>query len=424
MAIPPDALATLIYTSGTTGVPKGVMLTHGNLTSNALAANEILSVGATDVCLSVLPLSHAFERNAGYYVMLGAGATIAYAENFDTIGPNLKEIRPTVMLAVPRLYEKMYARILERALSGGAVKKRIFLWARRTAEEWADCTLEKRPVSMGLALRYRIASRLVFSKLIAQTGGRLRFFVSGAAPLLPEIAKFFYAAGLPVLEGYGLTETSPVISVNPLEAPRVGTVGVILPGIDVKIAEDGEILVRGPNIMHGYYGQPLKTREVLEEDGWFHTGDIGEVTDGYLRITDRKKDIIVTAGGKNIAPQLIENRVKASPFVSNVVMIGDKRKFPIVLIVPEAAALRNWAKERNLASDDVHALLQLPDVTAKIEREVMVNLRDLASYQIPKKVVIVEDDFTVENGALTPSMKVKRHVVEERYREQIDACYE
>ena len=424
MAIPPDALATLIYTSGTTGVPKGVMLTHGNLTSNALAANEILSVGATDVCLSVLPLSHAFERNAGYYVMLGAGATIAYAENFDTIGPNLKEIRPTVMLAVPRLYEKMYARILERALSGGAVKKRIFLWARRTAEQWADCTLEKRPVSMGLALRYRIASRLVFSKLIAQTGGRLRFFVSGAAPLLPEIAKFFYAAGLPVLEGYGLTETSPVISVNPLEAPRVGTVGVILPGIDVKIAEDGEILVRGPNIMHGYYGQPLKTREVLEEDGWFHTGDIGEVTDGYLRITDRKKDIIVTAGGKNIAPQLIENRVKASPFISNVVMIGDKRKFPIVLVVPEAAALRNWAKERSLASDDVHALLQLPDVTAKIEREVMVNLRDLASYQIPKKVVIVEDDFTVENGALTPSMKVKRHVVEERYREKIDACYE
>ncbi len=424
MAIPPDALATLIYTSGTTGEPKGVILTHGNLTSNALAAIEVLPVGANDLCLSVLPLSHAFERNAGFYVMLGAGATIAYAENFNTIGPNLKEIRPTVMLAVPRLYEKMYARILERALSGGAVKKRIFLWARRTAEAWADCKLEKRPVPMGLALRYRIASRLVFSKLIAQTGGRLRFFISGAAPLLPEIAKFFYAAGLPVLEGYGLTETSPVISVNPLEAPRVGTVGVILPGIDIKIAEDGEILVRGPNIMHGYYGKPEQTREVLEENGWFHTGDIGEVTDGYLRITDRKKDIIVTAGGKNIAPQLIENRVKARPFVSNVVMIGDKRKFPIVLIVPEAAALRNWAKERNLASDDVHALLQLPDVTAKIEREVMVNLRDLASYQIPKKVVIVEDDFTVENGALTPSMKVKRHVVEERYREKIDACYE
>ncbi|MCH6547822.1 MAG: AMP-binding protein, partial [Gemmatimonadetes bacterium] len=265
---------------------------------------------------------------------------------------------------------------------------------------------------------------LVFSKLIAQTGGRLRSLCSFAAPLLPEIAKFFYAAGLPVLEGYGLTETSPVISVNPLEAPKFGTVGVILPGIDIKIAADGEILVRGPNVMRGYYQQPAKTREVLDEDGWFQTGDIGNLTDRYLSITDRKKDIIVTAGGKNIAPQLIENRVKASPFISNVVMIGDKRKFTIVLIVPETDAIRRWAKERNLASDDVHTLLQLPDVTAKIEREVMVNLRDLASYQMPKKVVIVEDDFTVENGALTPSLKVKRHVVEERYREKIEACYE
>jgi long-chain acyl-CoA synthetase len=424
MAIPPDALATLIYTSGTTGEPKGVMLTHGNLTSNALAAMEVLSIGATDTCLSVLPLSHAFERTAGLYVMLAAGATIAYAESIKTIGPNLEEVRPTVMLAVPRLYEKMYARVLERARSGGAVRKRIFLWARRTAEKWAERTLESPPVPVGLALRYRIASRLVFSKLIAQTGGRLRFFVSGAAPLVPEIAKFFYAAGLPILEGYGLTETSPVISVNPLEAPRFGTVGVILPGIECTIAADGEILVRGPSVMHGYYQKPAKTKEVRDADGWFYTGDIGEITDGYLRITDRKKNIIVTAGGKNIASQPIENRVKASPFISDVVMIGDKRRFPIVLVVPETDALENWAKERNLAAEDVHALLQLADVTAKIEREVMVQLRDLARYQMPKKVIIVEDDFTVENGALTPSMKVKRHVIEERYKEMIEECYE
>ncbi len=424
LAIPSGALAALIYTSGTTGKPKGVMLSHGNLTSNTLASLEILPVGPDDVCLSVLPLSHAFERTAGFYVMFGGGATIAYAENLDSIRRNLSEVKPTVMLAVPRLYEKMYAKVLERAFSGGALKKRIFLWTRRTADRWADLRLEGRHIPPGLALRYGMADRLVFSKLRAQTGGRMRFFVSGAAPLLPEIAKFFFAARLPVLEGYGLTETSPVISVNPLKNPRVGTVGVVLPGVEIKIAADGEILTRGPNLMQGYYRNPEKTKEAIDDSGWFHTGDIGEVDDGYLRITDRKKDIIVTAGGKNIAPQPIENRVKASPFISNAVMLGDKRKFPIILVVPEAGALKNWAKERSLACDDPPALYKLPDVTAKIEREVMVTLRDLANYQMPKKVVIVEEDFTVENGALTPSMKVKRHVVEERYRDLIEACYE
>ena len=422
-AIPPDALATLVYTSGTTGDPKGVMLTHGNLTSNALAGLAVLPVESADVCLSVLPLSHAFERTAGFYVMLGAGATIAYAENLDSIRANLAEVRPTIMLAVPRLYEKMYARVLERAFSGGALKKRVFLWARRTADRWAERKLASQKIPPGLALRYRIADRLVFSKLKRQTGGRMRFFVSGAAPLLPEIARFFYAAGLPVLEGYGLTETAPIISVNPLESPRVGSVGVVLPGIEVRIAEDGEILTRGPHVMRGYHNKPEKTKEVLDAAGWFHTGDIGELEDGYLRITDRKKDIIVTAGGKNIAPQPIESRIKASAFVANAIMIGDKRRFPIILVVPDANALKNWAKERSLAWDDPAALIALPDVVAKIEREVMVTLRDLASYQLPKKVLIVEEDFSVENGTLTPSLKVRRHVVEELYRNRIEACY-
>jgi long-chain acyl-CoA synthetase len=425
LAIPPDALATLIYTSGTTGDPKGVMLTHGNLTRNVYAALDVIPIGAEDVCLSVLPLSHAFERTAGFYVMVGAGATVAYAEDQDSIPQNLREVRPTVILAVPRLYEKIYARVLERGLSGGALRKRIFLWARSTADRWADRKLAHEPVPAPLRLAYRLADRLVFSKLRAQTGGRMRFFVSGAAPLLPEIAKFFYAAGLPILEGYGLTETAPVISVNPLDAPRVGTVGKVLPGIELQIAADGEILVRGPNVMQGYYHKADKTKEVLDEDGWFHTGDIGEVDeDGYLRITDRKKDIIVTAGGKNIAPQPIENRVKASTFVANAVMIGDKRKFPIILVVPDRDALRHWAKERSLATDDPARLLGLPDIAAKIEREVMVMLRDLAGYQMPKKVVLIEEDFTEENGALTPSLKVKRHVVEERYQDRIEACYE
>jgi long-chain acyl-CoA synthetase len=424
LAIPPDALATLVYTSGTTGDPKGVMLSHHNLVSNALAALKVLAVGPHDVCLSVLTLSHAFERNPGFYVMMHAGTTIAYAENLDAIARTLVEIKPTVMIAVPRLYEKMYARVLERALSGGAIKKRIFYWGRRRAARWADRKLAGERISPGLALQYRLADRLIFSKLRTRTGGRVRFFVSGAAPLLPEIAKIFYAAGLPVLEGYGLTETSPVISVNPIEGPRIGTVGVPLPGIECRIAADGEILVRGGSVMQGYYGKPEKTKEVLDADGWFHTGDIGVLEDGYLRITDRKKDIIVTAGGKNIAPQPIENRVKASPFVANAVMLGDKRKFPIILVVPEHEALRTWAKERNLAWDDLASLLNLPDVVAKIEREVMVNLRDLASYQMPKKILLVEEDFTIENGALTPSLKVKRHVIEERYQDRIDASYE
>ena len=425
LAIPPDALATLIYTSGTTGEPKGVMLTHRNLTTNVLAALQVLPVGPDDVCLSLLPLSHSFERMAGFYVMLHAGVTINYAEGIDAVVHNLLEVKPTVVLSVPRLFEKMYSRVLEKALSGGVVKKRMFMWARRTADRWADLKLAQKPVPVALAVSYRLAHRLVFSKLKAATGNRLRFFVSGGAPLSPEIAKFFYAAGLPILEGYGLTETSPVITVNPLEAPRIGTVGLPLPGQEVRIAADGEILTRGPNVMSAYYNKPEKTAEAIDAEGWLHTGDIGELDDdGYLRITDRKKDIIVTAGGKNIAPQPIENRVKGSTFVSNAVMIGDKRKFSIVLVVPEVSALAKWARQRKLAVPDPERMLELPDITAKLEREVMVTLRDLASYQMPKKVVIVEEDFTVENGMLTPSLKIKRKVIEENYRDRIDACYE
>ena len=424
MAVPEDALATLVYTSGTTGEPKGVMLTHGNLTSNAVAALALLPVGPNDVCLSLLPLSHSFERTPGYYSMFHAGVTICYASSWDAVASNMMEIRPTVMIAVPRFYEKLHARVLENALSGGTIKKRLFHWARRIGEEWADLTLAKQSIPARLALQYRVAHRLIFSKLQKRTGGRLRYFVSGGAPLMPETAKFLFAAGLPVIEGYGLTETSPVISVNPLESPRLGTVGVALPEVEVRIAGDGEILARGPNVMRGYYNRPDETAKAIDEEGWFHTGDIGELDeDGYLRVTDRKKDIIVTAGGKNIAPQPIENRVKASRFVSNAVMIGDKRKFPMILVVPDAEALRKWARERQLTAGSPSDLLKLPDVSAKVEREVMLTLRDLAGYQMPKKVLLLEDDFTIENGMLTPSLKAKRHVIEERYKDRIDACY-
>ena len=423
MAVAPGDLATLIYTSGTTGDPKGVMLTHRNFVSNVVGALQVLQIGPDDCALSLLPLSHSFERMAGHYTLFHAGVTIAYAESLEAVAANMVEVKPTLALAVPRLYEKIYARVLEKALSGSAVKRGIFFWAKRNAEAWADRALSKQPISAGLALKKGIADRLVFSKLRARTGGRIRFFVSGAAPLSADIAKFFYAAGMPIIEGYGLTETSPVISVNPFEAPRLGSVGKPIPGVEVKIADDGEILCRGPNVMLGYYNKPEATREVMTADGWFQTGDVGELdADGYLRITDRKKDLIVTAGGKNIAPQPIENLTKTNKFVLNAVMIGDKRRFPIMLVVPNPDAVVPWARERGLPGE-FGALLQLPDVAAKIEREVMANLRELASYETPKKFILIEDDFTIEAGELTPTLKVKRRVVEKKYAQAIEAVY-
>ncbi len=425
LSVSPDDLATLIYTSGTTGEPKGVMLTHGNFCANITAALQVLRIVPSDSCLSFLPLSHSFERMAGHYTMLHGGATISYAESWEKVADNLREVRPTVVLSVPRLYEKVYARVTEMAMAGGAVSRRVFFWARRTGNAYADLKLAGQPIPFGLDLRHTLADRLVFAKLRERTGGRIRFFVSGGAPLSPEIAKFFYAAGLPVLEGYGLTETSPVVAVNGLKALKIGTVGRPLPGVEVRIAEDGEILVRGPSVMRGYYHKPQATAEAIDAEGWFHTGDIGELdADGFLRITDRKKDLIVTAGGKKIAPQPIENLVRNNPFIKNAVLIGDKRKFSVLLVVPDVDALGKWASERGLPTAEVDQFLQQPDVTAKIEREAMVNLRDLAGFEMPKKVLVIPEDFTVENGQLTPTLKVKRAVVEKKYQELIDAAYE
>ena len=419
----PDDLATLIYTSGTTGDPKGVMLTHHNIWSNVQAVLQMIPIGGGDECLSMLPLSHSYERMVDY-TLFQAGVIINYAESFDTVAANLGEVKPTVVLSVPRLYEKVYARVLENALSGSAIKRKIFFWAKRAGEQWATLAIAGLPVPRGLAFKKKIADRLVFSKLQARTGGRIRFFVSGAAPLSADIAKFFYSAGLPVIEGYGLTESSPVLTLNPLDRIKLGTVGRAIPGIELKIASDGEILARGPNIMQGYYKQPEATREVIDAEGWLHTGDIGELdSDGYLKITDRKKELIKTAGGKYIAPQPIEGMVKRNKFVANAVLYCDRRKYPIVLVVPNFDNLERWARERNLSYGSRGALIQLADVQAKVEREVMSQLKELAKFETPKKVVLLENDFTIESGELTPTLKVKRRAVEKRYKDVIDATY-
>jgi long-chain acyl-CoA synthetase len=422
--VKPDDVATLIYTSGTTGEPKGVMLTHDNLYSNVMASTVQIPFDTNgDVGLSFLPLSHIFERMAGHYLMFHVGCSIAYAESMDTVPIDMQTVRPTLVLSVPRLYEKMYSRVLENALSGGALKQRIFFWARGVAERWADVTLAGGKPKGLLAMQYKLAQKLVFSKLKARTGGRLRYFVSGGAPLAPEINKFFYAAGLVILEGYGLTETSPVIAVNTPAAFRIGTVGKPVPGVEVTIAADGEILTRGPHVMKGYFNKPEATRDAIDADGWFHTGDIGELRDGYLAITDRKKDIIVTAGGKKIAPQPIENLIKTNKYVSQAVVIGDKRRFPAVLVVPDWEQLEKYARLENFLWTDRRQLLEMPTIRAKMEKEVFGQLGGLARFEMPKKIALLEHDFSIERGELTPTLKVKRRVIDKTYKPVIDGLY-
>jgi len=422
LAVQPGDLATLIYTSGTTGMPKGVMLTHDNLHSNVRTVLTVLPFTLEDVALSFLPLSHVFERTSDY-LFWTAGVSIAYAESIDTVPFNMSEVGPTLCMSVPRLYEKMYARVLENALSGGSAKKRIFFWARAVADAWADETLAGRVPNGWLALKYALAQKLVFSKLKERTGGRLRYFVSGGAPLAPEINKFFYAAGLVILEGYGLTETSPVISCNTPEAFRIGTVGKPFSGYEVRIAPDGEILTRGPHVMAGYYKNDQATREAIDPDGWFHTGDIGLLDDGYLRITDRKKDIIVTAGGKNIAPQPIENAIKTNKYVSQAVMIGDKRKYLVLLVVPNWDQLERWAGRKNIIWTQRSQLLEMPTIRAKMEKEVGKQTAGLAKFESPKKIALLEHDFSIERGELTPTLKVKRRIIDRDYKALIDSLY-
>lgn len=422
LAIAPDDLASLIYTSGTTGVPKGVMLSHGNIASNCAALRSRLDLRAGDLALSFLPLSHIFERT-GDYVLFAAGVSIAYAESAETISANMEELRPQLALSVPRLFEKMYARVVEGALAAGGMRARVFRWARGVGERAAALRLRGGTPGGLLTIQSRLADRLVFARIRSRLGGQLRFLVSGGAPLAPAIHTFFHAAGLPILEGYGLTETSPVITMNTLDALRIGAVGTPIPGVEVAIADDGEILTRGPHVMQGYYNRPDDTAEVLDADGWLHTGDIGVIEGGYLRITDRKKDIIVTAGGKNIAPQPIEHLLTLNLFIAQAVMIGDGRRYPIVLVVPDFTQLEAWATQQRLVWDSRSELLATPVVAEKIAREVQHTLAGLASFEMPKRIGLLEQEFSVERGELTPKMSVRRRVIAQTYGALIESLY-
>lgn len=414
--------ASVIYTSGTTGVPKGSILTHWNFLSNVYAGLSVLRVEPTDSCLSFLPLSHIFERTVGYYVMLTAGVSIAYAETMESVAANMLEISPTIMCAVPRFYEKIYGRVMAAVEQGSGMKKGLFKWAMKTGDKYVAETLAGN-VSFMTSRKRGLADALVFRKLKARTGGSIRFFVSGGAPLNPEINRFFHAAGIPLLEGYGLTETSPMISANTFDFLKFGTVGKPLPGVEVKIAGDGEILVRGDLVMQGYYKKPDETNEAIV-DGWFHTGDIGHLDeDGFLAITDRKKDIIVTTGGKNVAPQPMENCLKNSRFIDEAIVIGNGRKFVSALIIPNFDSLRQFAVGRQIAHTSDDELVVHPQVVELYTDEIERLCAPFAGYEKIKKFSLLETPLTIESGELTPSLKVKRRIIERKYSDRIDALY-
>jgi long-chain acyl-CoA synthetase len=420
--VKPEDEATLIYTSGTTGVPKGVILTHDNLVSNIKTASDIIPFSSKDTVLSFLPLSHILERMV-MFTYIYKGCTVAYAESVEAVAQNLLEVRPHIMVSVPRVFEKIYTKVMDQVLSSPALRRKIFFWALKVGKEYGALKLAGKPVPGGLSARRSVAAKLVFSKIIARTGGRVRFFVSGGAPLSKDIAEFFYAIGLTILEGYGLTETSPLLSINTFEAIRLGTVGKPAPGIDIRIAADGEILARGPNIMKGYYKKEAETREVME-GGWFHTGDIGQFdADGFLVITDRKKDLLVTSGGKNIAPQPIENLLKTSPYIANAVVIGDRRRFISALIVPEFDKLLAYAKGQGIDASSVDGLCRDRRIVDFLKSEVDRATPHLASYERIKKIAVLPRDFDIEKGEITPSLKVRRANVTAEYQDAIDALY-
>jgi long-chain acyl-CoA synthetase len=414
LGVAPDELATIIYTSGTTGVPKGAMLTHRNLVSNILATAERLRVEMSDVSLSFLPLSHILQRHVDY-ACVHAGATIAYAESGGIVTDDMMDIQPTFAAGVPRFFEKMHARIVSEVSKGPAVLRMIFERAMLAGRE--------RLRTDKVSLTYWAADRAVFQKIRARLGGKMRFFISGGAALNKDVAEFFWSVGLPIYEGYGLSETSPVIALNGPGSTRLGTVGRIVGGQEVHIAGDGEILVRGSNVMQGYYHRDAETAQALE-GGWFHTGDIGELdADGFLTITDRKKDILVTSGGKKVAPQPIENRLRPIPYFENVLVVGDHRNFVSALIVPNYEALAAYARINRIPFENPVDLTRKPEIYDLAMKEIEARTQELASFEKIRKIGFLEKEFTIGGGELTPTLKVRRSAVEKKYEAAIDCLY-
>ena len=419
-----DDLCTIIYTSGTTGEPKGVLLTHKNIMSNVMAVFEIIDINKDDIFLSFLPLCHIFERMAGYYTALTSGGQIAYAESIEKVSINLIEVKPTVMTAVPRLFERIYSKIKKGVDASPEKKQKIFNWAISVGLEYRKLEKTENGVPVGLKLKHKVADKLVFSKIREKTGGRLKFFISGGAALARELGEFFEAVGILILEGYGLTESSPVIAVNRPYNYKFGTVGQTMPGVEIKIASDGEILAYGPNIMKGYYKNKEETEKTLK-DGWLHTGDVGVFdSEGFLMITDRKKSLFKTTGGKYIAPTPIENLFLGSKYIDQFIIIGDRRMFITALIVPDFEALKEYADAHRISYKDPVELTKMKQIYEMLEKDLGQFQRKLAGYEKVRKFTILDKPFSIEGGEMTPSLKLKRKVIENRYSHLIEEMYE
>ncbi|MEW6125748.1 MAG: long-chain fatty acid--CoA ligase [Acidobacteriota bacterium] len=420
-------LASIIYTSGTTGEPKGALLTHTNIVFNAITAGKLFNLKNDDVMLSFLPLSHIFERTV-LYLCLYYGVQINYAGGIETVANDIKEVRPTLMSTVPRLMEKIFARMQKTAADAGGFKKKTFDWAMAIAKDSAPYLAENKSLPLTLSLKRKIADKLVFKKLRDALGGRMHQLVSGGAALPPDIAQVFIGAGVPVLQGYGLTETSPVIAVNSLKHNRIGSVGHPLPNVEVKIAEDGEILTRGDLVFQGYFNKPEESAAVFTEGAesqrWFKTGDIGKLDkDGFLYITDRKKDLIKTSAGKYVAPQMIEGLFAQSEYIEQSIVIGDKRKYVAALIVPEFERLKDWAKEQGIDTKNKETLIEDKRIVDLVKQEVNRLTRGLADYEKVKRIALLAKEFTIDGGELTATLKVRRRFVEDKYQHVIETLY-